>query len=36
MFWWILCALGAIALAVFVVVGIIYLIIGIIELLFCS
>ncbi len=36
MFWWFLCALGAIAIAIMVVVGIIQLIIGIIELLFYS
>lgn len=36
MFWWILCALGAIAIAILVIVGVISLIIGIIELLFCS
>lgn len=36
MFWWILCTLGTIALAILAVVGIIYLIVGIIELLFCS
>lgn len=35
MFWWILCALGAIAIVIMVVVGVIQLIIGLIELFFC-
>lgn len=36
MFWWILCAIGAIAIAIMVIVGVLQLIIGLFELLFCS
>lgn len=36
MLWWILCALGAIAIAIMVIVGAISFIVGIFELLFCN